>query len=350
MIQIAGRTIGRESEPFVIAEMSGNHNNSLERALEIVDAAAKSGAHALKIQTYSAETITIRSDRPEFRIEDPDSLWSGRTLFELYDEASTPWDWHKEIFDRCTELGMLGFRTPFDSTAVTHLEALNVPCYKIASFEIIDLPLIRLVAQTGKPIIMSTGMADVGEIHQAVETAKSNGCEGIVLLKCTSNYPASPTDSNILTIPHLRDLFETEVGISDHTMGIGVSVAAVALGATVIEKHFTLDRSEGGVDSNFSLEPDEFKRLVEESLRAHVSLGKIQYGLLANEKTSKLHRRSLYVVEDVEEGAVASTRNVRSIRPGNGLEPALLDLIIGKKFTKSVKAGNPLSWDSFFEA
>jgi pseudaminic acid synthase len=348
VIQIATRTIGLESEPFVIAEMSGNHNNSLERALEIVDAAAESGAHALKIQTYTAETITIKSDRPEFRIEDEGSLWSGRTLFDLYDEACLPWDWHKAIFDRCTERGMIGFSTPFDETAVAHLESLNVQCYKIASFEIIDLPLIRLVAQTGKPIIMSTGMADVGEIHQAVETARSNGCEQIVLLKCTSSYPAKPSDSNILTIPHLRDMFGTEVGISDHTLGTGVSVAAVALGATVIEKHFTLDRSAGGVDSDFSLEPDEFKRLVEESARAHASLGRVQYGQLANEKTSKLHRRSLYVVEDVEEGTLASISNVRSIRPGNGLEPGLLDLIIGKKFTRSVKKGNPLSWDLFF--
>lgn len=348
MIQIATRTIGLESEPFVIAEMSGNHNNSLERALEIVDAAAESGAHALKIQTYSAETITIKSDRPEFRIEDEGSLWSGRTLFDLYDEACLPWEWHKAIFDRCTERGMIGFSTPFDGTAVVHLESLNVPCYKIASFEIIDLPLIRLVAQTGKPIIMSTGMADVGEIHQAVHTARSNGCRQIVLLKCTSSYPAEPSDSNILTIPHLRDMFETEVGISDHTLGTGVSVAAVALGATVIEKHFTLDRSAGGVDSDFSLEPDEFKRLVEESARAHASLGRVQYGQLANEKTSKLHRRSLYVVEDVEEGTLASIGNVRSIRPGNGLEPGLLDLIIGKKFARSVKKGSPLSWDLFF--
>lgn len=348
MIQIANRTIGQASEPFVIAEMSGNHNNSLERALEIVDAAAESGAHALKIQTYSAETITIRSDRPEFRIEDEGSLWSGRTLFDLYDEACLPWDWHKAIFDRCTDRGMIGFSTPFDDTAVAHLESLNVPCYKIASFEIIDLPLIRLVARTGKPMIISTGMADVGEIHQAVQTARSNGCEQIVLLKCTSSYPAEPSDSNILTIPHLRELFGTEVGISDHTMGTGVSVAAVALGATVIEKHFTLDRSAGGVDSDFSLEPDEFRRLVEESSRAHASLGKIQYGPLSNEMTSKLHRRSLYIVEDVEEGGLASTSNVRSIRPGNGLDPGLFDLIIGKKFVKGAKAGSPLSWDLFF--
>lgn len=348
MIQIANRTISLASEPFVIAEMSGNHNNSLERALEIVDAAAETGAHALKIQTYTAETITIRSDRPEFRIEDEGSLWGGRTLFDLYEEACLPWDWHKAIFDRCAERGMIGFSTPFDATAVAHLESLNVPCYKIASFEIVDLPLVRLVARTGKPIIMSTGMADIGEIHQAVQTARSNGCGQIILLKCTSSYPAMPGDSNILTIPHLRELFETEVGISDHTMGTGVSVAAVALGATVIEKHFTLDRAAGGVDSEFSLEPDEFKRLVEDSARAHASLGRIHYGPLANEKTSKLHRRSLYVVEDVEEGTIASSSNVRSIRPGNGLEPSYWDLIIGRKFAKSVKAGYPLSIDHFF--
>jgi N-acetylneuraminate synthase len=292
-IQIAGRQIGPDHLPFIIAEMSGNHNQSLERALEIVEAAAKSGAHALKIQTYTPDTMTIDLDEREFHISDPNSLWKGASLYKLYGEAYTPWEWHKPIFDHARELGIIPFSTPFDDTSVDFLEALNVPCYKIASFENTDLPLIRRVAATGKPLIISTGMATVAELDETVRAAREAGCRDLILLKCTSTYPATAENTNILTIPHLRELFECEVGLSDHTMGIGVSVASVALGAGVIEKHFTLSRADGGVDSAFSMESAEMAQLVVETERAWQALGRVSYGPTQAEKKSLQYRRSL---------------------------------------------------------
>ena len=344
-INIAHLSIGLNSRPVVIAEMSGNHNQSLERALEIVEIAAKTGAQCLKIQTYTPDTMTLDLDEREFHIGDPGNLWEGKSLYNLYKEAYTPWEWHKPIFDKAKSLGMVPFSTPFDDTAVDFLESLNVPCYKIASAEIIDLPLIKKVASTGKPMIMSTGMASLAEIAEAVDTARKNGCSEIILLKCTSTYPAVPTDSDIITIPNLRDTFDCEVGLSDHTMGLGVSIAAVALGGTVIEKHFTLRRSDGGVDSAFSLEPSEFESLVIETERAWQSLGRVKYGPTKSEEKSLRFRRSLYIVKDVKEGEVLNLENVRAIRPGLGLPPKNLDLIIGKRVKMDLKMGTPLSWD-----
>ena len=345
MINIAGRKIGGDQPPFVIAEMSGNHNQSLERALEIVEAAAKSGAHALKIQTYTPDTMTLDLDEREFRITDKNSLWQGTSLSHLYGEASTPWAWHQPIFDRARELGMVPFSTPFDGTSIDFLESLNVPCYKIASFENTDLPLIRKVAATGKPMIISTGMATLAELDEAVRAAREAGCKELVLLKCTSTYPASPENTNLLTIPHLKALFNCEVGLSDHTMGIGVSVASVALGASVIEKHFTLNRNDGGVDSAFSMEPDEMSSLVLESERAWRALGAISYGPTEAEKKSLQYRRSLYIVEDIAAGEVLTENNLRAIRPGLGLAPKYLQIFLGKKITRDAKRGTALTWD-----
>ncbi|MCL5781238.1 MAG: pseudaminic acid synthase [Firmicutes bacterium] len=339
--------IERKSPPFIIAEMSGNHNQSLDRTLSIVEAAAKAGVHAVKLQTYTADTMTIDHDEREFYISDDKSLWQGKSLYKLYQQAYTPWEWHRPIFERCRELGIIPFSTPFDATAVDFLETLDVPCYKIASFENIDLPLIRKVASTGKPIIMSTGMATLAELDEAVRTARESGCKELILLKCTSTYPASPEESNLLTIPHMQELFGCEVGLSDHTMGIGVAVAAVALGATVIEKHFTLSRADGGVDAAFSLEPNEMRQLVEETKRAWQALGKINYGPSESEKKSLQFRRSLYVVKDMAAGEEFTPENLRSIRPGLGLSPKYYDILIGKKVKKAVKRGTPVSWDLF---
>ncbi|OQA34679.1 MAG: Pseudaminic acid synthase [Betaproteobacteria bacterium ADurb.Bin341] len=345
-IEIDGVKIGAGVRPFVIAEMSGNHNQSLDRALAIVDAAAKSGAQALKIQTYTAETMTLDIEGGEFAISDQGSLWKGSSLFKLYDEAHTPWEWHAPIFERARQQGMIPFSTPFDETAVDFLESLDVPCYKIASFENADLPLIRKVAATGKPMIISTGMATIAELDETVRAAREAGCRDLVLLKCTSTYPATPENTNILTIPHLRELFGTEVGLSDHTMGIGVSVASVALGATVIEKHFTLSRADGGVDSAFSMEPAEMAALAVETERAWQALGKIQYGVSsAQEAKSLAYRRSLYVVRDLAAGETLDAESVRAIRPGLGLSPKYFDIILGKKVKTAVKRGTPLSWD-----
>lgn len=344
-IKIANRRIGRDHPPFVIAEMSGNHNQSLERALEIVEAAARCGAHALKIQTYTPDTMTLDLDEREFHISDPNSLWAGTSLYKLYGEAYTPWEWHKPIFDRARELGIIPLSTPFDDTAVDFLESLEVPCYKIASFENTDLPLIRRVAATGKPLIISTGMATVAELDETVRTARNAGCKDLILLKCTSTYPATPENTNILTVPHMRELFDCEVGLSDHTMGVGVSVAAVALGATVIEKHFTLCRADGGVDSTFSLEPEEMTSLVNETERAWQALGNVRYGPTAAELQSLVYRRSLYIAEDLRAGDVLTRKNLRAIRPGHGLPPKHLDQLLGKKVKQAVKKGTPMSWD-----
>lgn len=343
-ICIQSKRIGKGHPPFIIAEMSGNHNQSLERALQIVEAAAKAGAHALKIQTYTADTMTLDLSSGEFFIADPKSLWQGKSLYQLYQEAYTPWEWHKPIFERCRELGMIGFSTPFDDSAVDFLEALDVPCYKIASFEIVDIPLIRKVAATGKPIIMSTGMATVAELDEAVTAARAAGCRDLVLLKCTSSYPATPENTHIATIPHMRDLFACQTGLSDHTFGVGVAVASVALGATVIEKHFTLARADGGVDSAFSLEPGEMKALVEETQRAWQALGKVSYGPTESERKSLVFRRSLYVVQDIQAGEIFTRENVRAIRPGLGLPPKHLDTILGKAAKADLKRGTALSW------
>lgn len=341
-IQFNNFTIGTKSKPFIIAELSGNHNGSLNKALEIVEKVADSGAQAIKLQTYSADTMTLDLKEGEFFIEEPKSLWKNRSLYELYQEAATPWEWHKPIFEKCKTLGLCCFSTPFDSTSVDFLESLNVPIYKIASFEIVDIPLIKKVASTKKPLILSTGMATIEEIALAVNTAKTNGCTDLVLLKCTSSYPASPLQSNIATIPHLRDLFRTQVGLSDHTLGIGVACAAVAQGATVIEKHVTLDRTEGGVDSAFSLEPQELKSLVEETTRAHESVGEISYGPTTAEQTSLVFRRSIYICQDVKAGDTITPQNVRCIRPGFGLEPKHYDWILGRKFNDDFKRGTAL--------
>jgi pseudaminic acid synthase len=344
-INIQGRAIGASSIPFVIAEMSGNHNQSLERALEIVETAAKAGAHGLKIQTYTADTMTLDISEREFFVSDPQNLWQGQSLYSLYQQAHTPWEWHKPIFDRCKELGIVGFSTPFDETAVDFLESLDVPCYKIASFENIDLPLIRRVASTGKPMIISTGMANIAELDETVRTARDAGCEDLVLLKCTSTYPAKPANTNILTIPHLRDLFDTQVGLSDHTMGIGVAVASIALGATVIEKHFTLSRADGGVDSSFSMEPEEMRQLVIETERAWLSLGKISYGATESETKSLMYRRSLYIVQDIKKGDMLTSQNLKAIRPGLGLTPKYYDVLLGKMVNQDIKKGTPVSWE-----
>lgn len=343
-IEIAGRMIGAGHAPFIIAEMSGNHNQSLDRALEIVEAAAASGAHALKLQTYTADTMTLDLKEGEFFIEDPMSLWKGRSLYELYQEAHTPWEWHKPIFDRCRELGLIYLSTPFDDTSVDFLESLDIPCYKIASFENTDLPLIRKVAATGKPMIISTGMATVAELDETVRAARQAGCKDLILLKCTSTYPATAENTNIATIPHMRQLFNCEVGLSDHTMGVGVSVAAIALGASVIEKHFTINRADGGVDSSFSLEPGELRSLVEETERAWQALGQVSYGPTEKELKSLVFRRSLYVVKDMNAGDVFTEENLRAIRPGYGLAPKYMDVVLGKTVLHSVKRGTPVDW------
>lgn len=341
---IGSRSIGAGSPPFIIAEMSGNHNQSLDVALQIVEAAAKAGAHALKLQTYTADTMTLDLDHGEFFIKDPASLWAGSSLYALYEKAHTPWQWHAPIFARARELGMLAFSTPFDESAVDFLESLEVPAYKIASFENTDLPLIRRVAATGKPLIISTGMASIAELDESVRAAREAGCKDLVLLKCTSTYPASPENSNILTIPHLRQLFGCEVGLSDHSMGVGVSVAAVALGATVVEKHFTLDRAAGGVDASFSLEPAELHSLVVETERAWQALGQVRYGATEAELQSVLYRRSLYVTRDMAAGEVFSSDNVRAIRPGLGLAPKHIDAVLGRCARQTLKRGTALDW------
>ncbi|WYL96982.1 MAG: pseudaminic acid synthase [Gloeotrichia echinulata IR180] len=344
-IIIAERKIGKNHPPFVIAEMSGNHNQSLETALAIIEAAAKAGVDALKIQTYTADTMTLDINEGEFYIEDPNSLWKGNSLYKLYQQAYTPWEWHQPIFERCKKLGIIGFSTPFDATSVDFLESLNVPCYKIASFENTDLPLIRKIASIGKPMIISTGMATVAELDETVRTAREAGCQDLILLKCTSTYPATPENTNIVTIPHIRELFNVQVGLSDHTLGIGVAVASIALGATVIEKHFTLRRADGGVDAAFSMEPEEMRSLVIESKRAWLALGQIQYGPTEAEKKSLKFRRSLYVAKDMKAGDIFTPENLRAVRPGLGIPPKYYDTILGRKIKQDTQMGTPISWD-----
>jgi len=343
-IKIGNYTIGNNHKPFVIAEMSGNHNQSLQRALDLVDAAAAAGAHALKLQTYTADTITMEG---AYTIQDKNSLWDGKELYDLYKQAYTPWEWHKPIFDRAKEKGMEAFSSPFDETAVDFLESLNVPAYKIASFENTHHPLLKKVAATGKPVIVSTGVSTMQDIEESVAVLKKAGCKDIILLKCTSTYPATPENTNLLTIPDMMNKYQCMIGLSDHTMGTGVSVAAVALGARVLEKHFTLRRADGGVDSAFSLEPEELKALVTESERAFLALGKIQYGIQTAEEKSKFFKRSIYVSKDVKKGEVFSADNLKIIRPAIGIEPKYWDEVIGKTALVDIKKGQPLSFDLF---
>ena len=335
----------REDKPFIIAEMSGNHNQSLERAMKIVEAAAETGVDAIKLQTYTADTMTIDKDTDEFFIADKDSLWQGQSLYNLYKKAYTPWEWQEKIFRHAEELGLICFSTPFDDTSVDFLEEIGCPIYKIASFENIDLPLIRKVAKTGKPIIASTGMASVAELDEMVRTAKENGCEDLTLLKCTSSYPATPEGTNLRTIPHMKELFNCKVGLSDHTLGIGAAVASIALGATVIEKHFTLSRADGGVDSAFSLEPEEMKLLVRECNTAYQALGEVRYNTQAQEQKSLQFRRSLYIVEDMKKGDILTEKNLRSIRPGLGLAPKYYDDLLGKKVNQDISRGTGMKWE-----
>ena len=342
-IKIGNRLIGPDHTPFVIAEMSGNHNQSLDRALALVDAAAEAGAHALKLQTYTADTMTMKG---VCTIEDKNSLWNGQELHNLYKKAYTPWEWHKAIFNRAKEKGMEAFSSPFDETAVDFLESLDVPAYKIASFENTHHPLLKKVAATGKPVIVSTGVSGLNDIYESVEVLKKAGCKNIILLKCTSTYPATPANTNLLTIPDMFEKHKCIIGLSDHTMGIGVSVAAVALGACVIEKHFTLRRADGGVDSAFSLEPEELKSLVIETERAFLALGKVQYGIQSAEEKSAHFKRSIYVSKDIAAGEILSAANLKIIRPANGLAPKHWDEVIGKKAKAAIKAGTPLSWEN----
>jgi pseudaminic acid synthase len=344
-VRVGKHTIGPGHRPFVIAEMSGNHNGSLERALAIVDTVAASGAQALKLQTYRADTITIDVDTPAFRISTDHALWGGENLYSLYEKAHTPWEWHAPLFERAAAQGLTVFSSPFDATAVDLLEGLDAPAYKIASAEIVDLPLISLCARTGKPLIISTGMANVAEIHAAVATARAAGNDQLVVLGCTASYPASPEDSNLRGIPLIADTFDVVPGLSDHTMGIGVPVAAVALGACVIEKHVTLSRADGGVDSDFSLEPAELTALVTETERAWQALGAPRIGPKDSEREVLRLRRSLYVVADVDEGDEVTAANVRSIRPSGGLPPAELSTVLGRTFHKKASKGTPLTWD-----
>ena len=345
-MKIADRDIGAHARPYLIAEMSGNHNQSLDRALAIVDAAANAGADAIKLQTYTAETMTLDVRAPGFVIDDKNSLWAGRQLFDLYKEAYTPWEWHAPIMARARGHGLHCFSSPFDETAVDFLESLEVPAYKIASFENTDLPLIRKVASTGKPMIISTGMASLAEIDEAVRTARQAGCQELILLKCTSTYPATPENTNLRTIPHLRDAFQgCEVGLSDHTMGCGVAVGAVALGATVVEKHFTLARADGGVDSAFSLEPEELRQLRVETERAWLGLGQVAYGGTQAEEKSRAFRRTLYVSADIRAGEPLTAQNVRIVRPGFGLPPKYYDIVIGKRVNRDIAAGTPVGWE-----
>ncbi len=342
MIKIGKHKIGLNYKPFIIAEMSGNHNQSFDRAIQIVEAAAKAGVHALKLQTYTKDTMTIDHSKGEFVVDI--DLWKGTNLYDLYDKAHTPWEWHEEIFKHSRKLGMVPFSTPFDITAVNFLEKLNVDFYKIASFENTDLPLIKAVASTGKPMIISTGMMNLNEMDETVRAARGAGCKDLILLKCSSAYPSSPKESNISSIPHMRKMFGCEVGLSDHTLGIGAAVGSVALGATVIEKHITLSRKDGGVDSTFSMEPEDMRALVTESKRAWESIGKIKYGPSKTEVLSRNYRRSLYIVKDIKKGQKITIKNMRAIRPGLGLPTKYLNDLVGKKVKRDIKKGTPVNW------
>jgi pseudaminic acid synthase len=342
-IDIAGRSIGHDYEPFIICELSANHNGSLERALKMIDAAAAAGADAIKIQTYTAGTLTIACDREEFLIKG--GLWDGYTLHRLYQDAHTPYEWHEKLFEHARRLGVTMFSTPFDESAVDLLAALDAPAYKIASFEVIDLPLIAYAAKQKKPLIVSTGMANLGEIQEAVATARSSGADGVALLHCVSSYPAPIEDAHVATVSHLGEAFGCVSGLSDHTPGSAASVASVVLGGAIVEKHFTLSRAEGGPDAAFSLEPDEFKRLVDDCKNAWRCVGQVNYDLLGSERGSVVFRRSLYAVRAIARGESLTRENVRSIRPGYGLAPKHLPEVIGRKAARDIAYGEPLSWD-----
>ncbi|MFT3909284.1 MAG: pseudaminic acid synthase [Ferruginibacter sp.] len=342
-MKIAHIDIGTNNKPFIIAEMSGNHNQSIDKAIKIIEVAAQCGAHAIKLQTYTADTITINQRGGLFDIKDESSLWKNRNLYELYEEAHTPWEWHEQLFKAAKDNGIICFSTPFDDTAVDLLEKLGAPAHKIASFENNHHPLLKKVAATGKPVIMSTGVSSLSDLAESVQVLKDSGCKDLVLLKCTSNYPSTPENSNLRTIPHMRKLFNCEIGLSDHTMGIGGSVAAVALGAVVIEKHFCLSRAEGGVDSAFSLEPEELKALVIETERAWLSLGDVQYGIQESEKKSLNFKRSIYVVKDIKAGEKITKENIRVIRPGDGLHPRYFERLLGTIAQKDFEAGKPFT-------
>ena len=342
-IEIAGRKIGADQPPFVICELSGNHNGSLDRALTMVDAAADTGCDAIKIQTYTADTITMDVDRPEFRIHG--GLWDGRSLYELYQEAYTPYEWHPAIFERARKRGVTIFSSPFDETAVDLLADLDAPAFKIASFEAVDLPLIRYAASKGKPLIISTGMANLGEMEAARDAALEAGAPGVALLHCVSSYPATFADANVRTVADMAKRFGCPIGLSDHTMGTAASVAAVAMGAAIIEKHFTLARADGGPDADFSLEPAEFKALVDDTKAAWAALGRAHYDVLGSERGNLQFRRSLYVAADVKAGEPLTRANVRSIRPGNGLPPAHFEEVIGRTAKRDLQRGEPLAWD-----
>tara|TARA_Y100001935_G_C17289762_1_gene502566 strand:+ start:708 stop:1751 length:1044 start_codon:yes stop_codon:yes gene_type:complete len=344
-VVISDKKISLNDEPFIIAEMSGNHDQSFKKAMRLVELAAESGAHALKLQTYTADTMTINSSQDDFKINDEKSLWHGYNLYELYQKAYTPWEWHEPIMERANELGLICFSSPFDSSAVDFLEDLNVPAYKVASFENLDYPLIEKVIKTGKPIIISSGLADLSELSSVVNFIKDNGCDELMILKCTSSYPASPEESNVSTIKHMRSIFGCEIGLSDHTMGIGVAIASLSFGATAIEKHFTSSREEKGVDSDFSLEPSELRDLVVESKRAWQAIGNFKLGPTESEIGSLQFKRSIYICEDIEIGEQFTNKNIRVIRPGFGLSPKFYDIILGKKSNRKLKKGTPLSWD-----
>lgn len=347
-LQIQNTVIGAGNPVYFIAELSANHNQDIKRALALVEAAAKAGANAIKLQTYTPDTITIKSDRPEFQVTG--TIWEGADLYSLYQQAYTPWEWHKEIFDLAKELGLHAFSAPFDPTAVSFLEELNVPAYKIASSELVDIPLLKLVAETGKPVILSTGMANGDEIEEAVHTLSTYGCKELALLKCTAAYPADAKEANLLTIPKMQQDFNCPVGLSDHTLGPAVPITAAALGAVIIEKHFTLSRADGGPDASFSLEPDEFAQMVSQVNLAQESLGQAQYAPSEKEKVSLKFRRSLYVVQDVKAGDKVSPENIRSIRPANGLHTRHYEELIGKDFDQDIPAGTPLSFDMIKES
>lgn len=344
-ISIDGRKIGTDYAPYIIAEMSANHNGSIENAFKIIEQAKRCGADAVKLQTYTADTITLNSRAPEFMIRG--TLWDGQSLHELYQKAHMPWDWHKPLFDFAREQGITIFSSPFDFSAVNLLESLNAPAYKIASFEMVDLPLIRYVAQTGKPMIISTGMADADEIAEAVATAKSAGCRELVVLHCVSGYPAPAADYNLRTLPDMAARFDTLVGLSDHTLDNTTAVASVVLGACVIEKHFTLDRNGGGADDSFSLEPDGLQALCRDSKTAWQALGRVHYGLKSSEQGNVQFRRSLYFVKDMQKGDAIDETCIRSVRPGFGIAPKHFDELIGKRLTRNVQANTKTDWADF---
>lgn len=347
IIRIGRFEIGAGRDPFIIAELSGNHNQDIDRAFALVDAAAEAGAHAVKLQTYTADTMTIDAREGEFHIDDETSLWAGKSLYDLYSEAYTPWEWHQPIFERARARGMEAFSSAFDKTAVDFLESIDAPAYKVASFELSDVELVAHIAKTGKPMIMSTGMASLAEIHESVAVARGAGCRDLILLTCTSSYPSTAADADLARIPVLRDAFSCQVGLSDHSLGPTIPITAVALGATVVEKHLTTLREDGGVDAAFSLEPPELKELVETTRDARVAIGVPRFHIADAEKTSHSHRRSLYIVKDLAAGEVLTEENVRSIRPGHGLPVKYLASVLGMRTVGPVKRGTPLNWDLF---